>query len=314
LNRLEDEGLLAGLGKTTARRYDLKPISATCEQVEITQGIQENEVWTKYIEPVAKNIPQNVKDICYYGFSEMFNNVIDHSQAANSIISYKQTYTDIEMMVLDHGVGIFEKLQKHFGLVDQRTALLELAKGKLTSDEVKHSGEGIFFTSRMFDEFSIRSGNLFYRKQRNDDWGWLIETEDYVEHFQGTVVTMKISTDADWTTQQVFEKFTIKDDDGGNPPFVKTHVPIFLGKYGSEQLVSRSQAKRVLARFDRFQEVFLDFTNVPTIGQPFADEIFRVFQNQHPDIRIIATSTTPEVERMIAHVKGQSGGLLPSNN
>ena len=107
---------------------------------------------------------------------------------------------------MDHGVGIFEKLQKHFGLVDQRTVLLELAKGKLTSDEVRHSGEGIFFTSRMFDEFTIRSGNLFYRKQRNDDWGWLIETEDYVEHYQGTVVTMRISTNADWTTHNKYSK------------------------------------------------------------------------------------------------------------
>ncbi|MEY4706949.1 MAG: hypothetical protein RJB58_672 [Pseudomonadota bacterium] len=308
LNRLEEDGLIAGMGKTTARRYDLKPISETSERVEITPGLQENDVWTKYIEPFAKNVPPNVKDICYYGFSEMFNNVIDHSQSKHAIVSYAQNYMSIEMIVLDRGVGIFEKIQKDFSLSDQRTALLELAKGKLTSDPKRHSGEGIFFTSRMFDEFAIRSGNLYYLKQRQDDWGWLIETQDFVEHFQGTVVTMKIATDADWNIQQVFEKFTAKDDEIS---FIKTHIPIFLGKYGSEQLVSRSQAKRILARFDRFQEVLLDFAGVPIIGQPFADEIFRVFQNQHPDIRILAINTTPEVMRMIEHVKGQSGGLLP---
>ena len=310
-NRLEEEGLIEGSGNTTARRYALKAISATADRVEIVPGLQENDVWTKFVEPFAKDVPKNIKDICYYGFSEMVNNVIDHSQAKYAIISYSQTYTSIEIVVLDHGVGIFEKIQKDFNLSDQRTALLELAKGKLTSDEKRHSGEGIFFTSRMFDEFALRSGNLFYRKRRQDDWGWLIETEDIVQHFQGTVVTLKIATDADWDIQQVFEKFTIKDD---AISFVKTHVPIFLGKYGSEQLVSRSQAKRILARFDRFQEVLLDFTGVPIIGQPFADEIFRVFQNQHPEIAIVAISTTPEVSRMIAHVKGQSGGLLPGGN
>jgi hypothetical protein len=263
LNRLEEGGLLEGSGKTNARRYSLKPVIAIADRVEITPGLQENDVWTKFVEPHVKDIPQNVKDICYYGFSEMFNNAIDHSQAQYALISYEQTYTTVQMVVLDPGVGIFEKIQKDFNLPDQRTALLELAKGKLTSDQKRHSGEGIFFTSRMFDEFSLRSGNLYYRKQRRDDWGWLIETEDLVEHFQGTVVVMKISTDADWNTQQVFEKFTAKDDEIS---FIKTHVPIFLGKYGTEQLVSRSQAKRILSRFDRFQEVLLDFTGVPTIG------------------------------------------------
>jgi anti-sigma regulatory factor (Ser/Thr protein kinase) len=311
LNRLEEDQLLEGTGKTNARRYALKSISAYADRIEIVSGIQENDVWAKYVEPYVKDVPQNVKDICYYGFSEMFNNVIDHSQAPYAIISYDQTYAGIQMMVLDHGVGIFEKIQKDFDLADQRTALLELAKGKLTSDQQHHSGEGIFFTSRMFDEFSLRSGNLYYRKQRKDDWGWLIETQDFVEHYQGTVVTMKISTDANWNIQQVFEKFTAKDDEIS---FVKTHVPLFLGKYGSEQLVSRSQAKRILARFDRFQEILLDFADVPIIGQPFADEIFRVFQNQHPEILIVTMHTTPEVDRTIAHVKGQSGGLVPDSS
>jgi hypothetical protein len=215
------------------------------------------------------------------------------------VIRYTRNYVALEMQVVDHGVGIFEKIQEDFRLTDQRTALLELAKGKLTSDSARHSGEGIFFTSRMFDEFSIRSGNLFYSKKRRDDWGWFTETEDVAEHLQGTAVAMKIATDADWTIQDVFEKFTAKDDEIS---FIKTHVPIALGKYGAEQLVSRSQAKRVLARFDKFKEILLDFQGVKTIGQPFADEIFRVFQNQHPHIRIVATNTTPEIERMIAHV------------
>jgi hypothetical protein len=45
---------------------------------------------------------------------------------------------------MDHGVGIFEKIMKHFNLADAREALLELSKGKLTSDPRNHSGEGIF--------------------------------------------------------------------------------------------------------------------------------------------------------------------------
>lgn len=299
MHRLEAEGLIEGEGHTVARRYRLKPLADIQHRIKIEPNLAENEVWTAYMERSIGDIAQNVKDICYYGFSEMFNNVIDHSRSPDAVIRYTRNYVALEMQVVDHGVGIFEKIQEDFRLTDQRTALLELAKGKLTSDSARHSGEGIFFTSRMFDEFSIRSGNLFYSKKRRDDWGWFTETEDVAEHLQGTAVAMKIATDADWTIQDVFEKFTAKDDEIS---FIKTHVPIALGKYGAEQLVSRSQAKRVLARFDKFKEILLDFQGVKTIGQPFADEIFRVFQNQHPHIRIVATNTTPEIERMIAHV------------
>lgn len=64
-------------------------------------------------------------------------------------------------------------------------------------------------------------------------------------------------------------------------------------------LMSRSQAKRLLARCDLFNDVTLDFTHVKQIGQAFADEIFRVFQKQNPDIRIDWVNTNKEVEKMI---------------
>ena len=80
-----------------------------------------------------------------------------------------------------------------------------------------------------------------------------------------------------------------------------------LAQYGKEHLVSRSQARRVLTRFDQFREVFLDFRGVEFIGQAFADEIFRVFRLQHPDINITWMGAEKEVERMILHVHGKRG-------
>ncbi len=56
-------------------------------------------------------------------------------------------------------------------------------------------------------------------------------------------------------------------------------------------------------RFDRFREILLDFEGVDKIGQAFADEIFRVFQNQHPDIRLEPVRANQEVLRMIARAK-----------
>ena len=84
--------------------------------------------------------------------------------------------------------------------------------------------------------------------------------------------------------------------------FRRTHVPIALGNYPGEQLVSRSQAKRILTRFEEFSEVLLDFHGVEEVGQAFADEIFRVFRNAHPDIKIVAVRAEPDVQNTIDRV------------
>ena len=295
LRRLIDEGLLTATGKTYARRYALKDFTEIVFTIDnITRASSEDAIWRFRLLPHVKDIPINVLNICQYGFTEMFNNVIDHSLSEDAVVSLNQNYCRLEILVADKGIGIFEKIQKDFDLPDPRSALLELSKGKLTSDRRRHTGEGIFFTSRMFDSFQIRSGDMFYSRERGDSDEWLIETDDLHEPVRGTTVRMEIATDADWTTRQVFSQY-----EGDTLGFRKTHVPIKLGNYPGEQLVSRSQAKRILARFDQFSEVLLDFHGVEEIGQAFADEIFRVFRLEHPDMKILAIRATPDVQKVI---------------
>ncbi|MEJ2325312.1 MAG: STAS-like domain-containing protein, partial [Chromatiaceae bacterium] len=81
--------------------------------------------------------------------------------------------------------------------------------------------------------------------------------------------------------------------------FSRTVVPLHLAQYEGEKLISRSQAKRVSHRFERFKLVELDFAGISEIGQAFADELFRVFPAAHPGIRITPINTEPEVARMI---------------
>ena len=303
MKRLIEEGLLTATGNTKARRYELKPtVKLTFEVTDITRLSDEDVIWRNKILPAVHDIPQNIVDICQYGFTEMFNNVIDHSLSDDAIICYEQNYCKVSMYIIDHGVGIFQKIQKDFDLSDPRSALLELSKGKLTSDEKQHTGWGIYFTSRMFSQFQIRSSDLFYIRRRKDEDDWLIEAGDIGKQLNGTYVHMEISTDAKWTTREIFDKYQ-----GDDLRFRKTHVPIKLGKYPGEQLVSRSQAKRVLVRFDQFSEVLLDFQDVEDIGQPFADEIFRVFRNAHPESRIISIHTNPNIDKMIEFVIDSSG-------
>ncbi len=76
-------------------------------------------------------------------------------------------------------------------------------------------------------------------------------------------------------------------------------IRISDGLEEGETPMARSQAKRLLARLDRFEDVVLDFAGVESIGQAFADEIFRVFAADHPAVKLQATNTTPAVDRMI---------------
>jgi anti-sigma regulatory factor (Ser/Thr protein kinase) len=295
LGRLVKENLIEVTGATSDRRYAARSLIATEFDVRLTIGLSEDAIWRERLLPqIQGHLPENIVSICEYGFTEMLNNAIDHSASFYANIRYGQTYGHVNIRVLDTGVGIFDKIQNRFNLYDPRQALLELSKGRLTSDPQHHTGHGIFFTSRMFDEFSIYSGNLFYIRTRQDDDDWCIEARDVTTRVTGTWVEMTIATNAAWTTRDIFDKY--QDDPVG---FSRTHVPIALGKYPGEQLVSRSQAKRVLARADRFSEVLLDFQGVQDIGPAFADEIFRVFRNSHPDIRIVATRANERISRMI---------------
>jgi hypothetical protein len=51
----------------------------------------------------------------------------------------------------------------------EKDAIIELAKGKRTTDKTRHSGQGIFFTSKAFDDFVIISKGITYavNQQKN---------------------------------------------------------------------------------------------------------------------------------------------------
>jgi hypothetical protein len=92
------------------------------------------------------------------------------------------------------------------------------------------------------------------------------------------------------------------DGDAGPDEFQfnKTIIPVRLAQYGNEKLVSRSQAKRLLARIERFHYVIFDFEGVSAIGQAFADEIFRVYAQKHPKITLLSDNMEPNVNKMVS--------------
>ncbi|HAS28330.1 MAG TPA: ArsR family transcriptional regulator [Dehalococcoidia bacterium] len=294
LTKLIDEGLIIATGNTRARKYKLSNLIDKQFFKKVTPDLQEDVLWRDDILPYVKDLNSNVLDICQYGFTEIMRNVFDHSESDDVIYTIIRNAINVEICILDSGIGIFNKIQRDFDLNDPRHALLELTKGKLTSDPQHHSGEGIFFTSRMFDDFSILSNPLHYIRLSKEDSDWLVESGDSTQ--EGTMVIMEISLNSKRTIQHIFDEYAPEKGDFG---FTKTHIPIELARYKGEQLVSRSQAKRLLARLEQFQEVLLDFEGVEMIGQAFADEIFRVYKLEHPEVKIIWINESPVINKMI---------------
>ena len=290
--KLMMERSLAETGKTRNRNYKLASILEWRHVFTLGSDLAEDLVWRQHIRSLLGNMPDNVITIWQYGFTEMFNNAIDHSGGSEIEIQIRKTATSTEILMVDNGVGIFKKIQKELNLLDERHALLELSKGKLTTDDKRHSGEGIFFTSRMFDSYDILSGGVYFSHQFGHPEDWILEREKFGN---GTAVWMKLHNHTARTTKKIFDQYTSGDDYGFN----KTVVPVNLAQYGDDKLISRSQAKRLLARVDKFKIVIFDFSGVDSIGQAFADEIFRVFALHHPEVELTSVHANMEVKQMI---------------
>ena len=113
-------------------------------EYEITPKLEEDRVWFEDIAPSLRELPRKVLDIWQYCVTEMVNNAIDHSDGKRIVVTVSQTAGNTRISLHDDGVGIFRKLQAALGLPQEREAILELAKGKLTTDPLRHSGQGIF--------------------------------------------------------------------------------------------------------------------------------------------------------------------------
>jgi biotin operon repressor len=307
INTLINDGLIIAEGSTRQRKYKLKPIIEKIFHFDVSKDLQEDIIWRNYVRPLLNSISPNILDICHYGFTEMINNVVDHSAGTMMAITIIQTPINIRLSIFDNGIGIFKKIQTELGLEDQPHAILELAKGKLTTDPEHHTGEGIFFSSRMFNRFTILSGKLYFaHNEIGHDWLLGFE-EDDAGQTEGTFVIMEIDNSSARTTKEVFDKYSAEDDEYG---FSRTIVPVVLAKYGDENLISRSQAKRLLARLEKFREVILDFEKVETIGPAFADEIFRVFKIKNPHIHLMHINANEEVQKSILRAM-QNGDSTP---
>ena len=95
-----------------------------------------------------------------YAITEMLNNAIDHSSGNKARLSARVDGSSLTVVIADDGVGALQHVREHFGLASDDEALAHIAKGQQTTAPEHHSGQGLFFTSRMVDQFELDSGTL----------------------------------------------------------------------------------------------------------------------------------------------------------
>jgi anti-sigma regulatory factor (Ser/Thr protein kinase) len=302
LRFLVNAGILEKFGSTRAASYSLKktrkrPISPTIKMAKRLNGLQEDEVFEEIARrlDLSRHMSKNARAIAQYAFSEMLNNAIDHSLSETAEIEVSLANGSLSFSIRDRGIGAFENIRLGFALGSEHEAAEHLFKGKQTTMPSRHSGQGIFFTSRIADRFSLRSGRLeAIVDNQAEDWAMADRAK-----LKGTLVGFSIRQRSKKVLAQLFWKYANKEFE-----FDRNVVRVGLG--GRQDLVSRSQARRLLAGLETFKRIELDFRKIDFIGQAFADEIFRVFARRHPDARIEIKNASRAVAFMIDRARSSN--------
>ena len=301
-----ESGKLVKVGHANRSRYVLatgklikkaKKNLLSFSRIFKNKNLQEDQVFNliKSETGIFDGVGDGAAHILEYAFTEMLNNAIEHSGSPKIKVTMKRKDGSVIFEVVDWGVGIFEKIihARHLSSIEE--AIQDLLKGKQTTDPETHSGEGIFFTRRIGDTFSIRSSvkKLFFNNIIDDF------TMVTIKPVFGTRVMFSIAINSKKKLRDVFAQYAEELFEFGS-----TEIKVKLYQEGKGRtFISRSQAKRILYGLDKFKKITLDFRDITSIGQGFADEIFRVWQKNHSGISIKSINTNQDIEFMIKRSK-----------
>lgn len=311
ISELVESGKLIKIGSTRNAQYITPKYAIKHPEVLNNRFIKKyqnkNLEEHKILEEIENNfsmilkLNENVRSIFTYAFSEMLNNAIEHSQSENIQVEVGVKNNILSFIVDDFGIGVFRNIMIKRKLNSELEAVQDLLKGKTTTMPRSHSGEGIFFTSKVGNEFILDSYG--YKLIINNTKGdiFLQKNTKKGRRKKGTKVIFKISINSKKHLNDVFKEYS-NIDDKNDYGFDKTKINIKLYTSGGVH-ISRSQARRVLSGLEKFRFIVFDFDKVEVVGQAFADEIFRVFHNKYPEIKLEAINMNDAVEFMVKRVE-----------
>lgn len=297
IKQLIDMGLIVKYHKSKGSYYIWKRGRVKSDIIKESfenERLNEDEITKKLLTKInlEKNCNKNTYEIVQYSMNEMINNVIDHSHTEKLSVEVSMAPYTVKFRVRDFGVGVFNNIKKKFKLNGVDDAVSLLLKGKTTTMEKRHSGQGIFFTMKFADRFEISSYGTCIISSIKD--GLQIES---CPKKKGTDVLFEISRNTKRSAKRVFDEFAGEQFD---LKFEKTRVFVSLGKVG-RILSSRSEARRILLGCNKFSVIEFDFKNVKGIGQGFAHEIFTVFANDNTNKKLVVKNADKNILSMVKY-------------
>jgi len=296
LQALVTSGILERLGKGRAARYRLRALRRRFRRA----ALDEHRAWDEVAGEIARIRPMepDAARSLAYAASEILNNAVDHSggRTVEVAVSFERGGATVTT-VRDDGIGVFRRVCEDFGYATPEDAIVQLEKGKLTSDPSRHSGEGLFFSSKAVTRFRLES----------QETAWFVDNQVHDSGIgpsdvrRGTRVRLEVVPGHLARLEEVFAAYT----DPESLRFTRTRVTIKLAAFG-KTLVSRSEAKRLVARLTDFRHVTLDFSGVEVAGQGFCDEVFRVFARARPKVTLEPVGMNDTVAFMVGRARASA--------
>lgn len=269
------------------------------------EGLDEARAWRRDFAPHLA-LPAETARIVQHAFTELLNNAAEHSGGTAVTVSLRQTPLQVQLLVSDNGRGLFDRIAADFPALDEpAVAMLELAKGKLTSAPQRHCGRGLHFTARLADVFQIHANASAFQCQPLFDRGWTATRAVAASDGRprpGTSVFFSVAVD---TPRRLDAVLAEASEDAAGLAFDRTRVPLALLTAPGVGLASRADARRASARLAAFARAELDFTGVPHIGHAFADELLRVIPGEQAERgeavpTLVPVNAAPAVAAMLS--------------
>ena len=107
LRELEEKGVIK---KKNRGNYEL--VKTSYNFIYDNDGsLEEDYIYKRDIEPLISSLPENVRKIWIYSFTEMFNNAIEHSESEKISCHVECNYIETTILIMDYGVDIYKKIQ-----------------------------------------------------------------------------------------------------------------------------------------------------------------------------------------------------------
>ena len=287
LREMLNDGALEVGGRGPATRYRRRNYTRWRHPLD---GLSETGVWSEIASECTpvKVLSSAAERVFSYSFTQMLNNAIEHSDGKTVEIVFERVGPRLAFEIIDDGMGIFEHVARKLGLPDTLDALQQISKGKTTTAPEAHTGAGLFFASRVADQFTVDSAGLV----------WMVD--NFVQDVgvgetsarQGTRVRFEANPDHPRSLTALLETYTQDFE------FTRSYVHVKLVDI-NVSFVSRSEARRLLRGLERFRHVTLDFKGVRMVGQGFAEEVFRVWARAHTNTTLIPVNMAEPVALMV---------------